>query len=738
MAALAAGAARADGPDPGGETLHRLGPDPLQLRFEGETSARTWPIYVTEAEARTRARVHIGFANAISVMPEASSIAVSVNDVAVAQTPIAAATDPGALDVELPRGLLIPGYNSVRISVSQRHRVDCSMEATYELWTQVDPATSGLSFPGVADPQVERLDDLAALSPDASGAFPIRVAIPEGADAEAVDAAMRAVEAVAIRAGAQRPKIEIVGEIGERAGLYVLAGQRDYLAGRGFARFLPSGSGRALAVEGQDAPGRVVVAAVGDSYAETAEAIDGLLPMRRAEERAENPAVARALANRFGYPVTGPLRAPLKELGVRTEEFSGRLYRAAFDITLPGDFYPADYDKLTLSLTAGYAEGLLPTSQILVRVNDREAGSAPLKNPRGALFRDRPVSVSLSALRPGVNHVVVEAQTPDAADGSCEVKHLMDARKRFVLFDTSELVMPAFARIGRMPDLAATLSSGFPYMDGGLIYAPNRDRRTLAALAAYLARSAVTAGRILGARVSFDAEAAQRGPALFVGALDEFPARLIEKFGVDYQQLKASWSGPNADALIVAPGGAPSAQLKGSAEVYDQWAEGGHVTPADFSPRRSLRALYDRYVNVHLDDFALLRDAERPIEAPQRATILLAQTRDPSGAGAWTLVVAPNAATLARDMPNLVAPSNWNEVEGRASAFAPRSGVTSLGAAIHSYFLPTETLTPGNLRLIAAGFMSANLDDYLIAFLVAAAALGVATFAAVRAHGNRS
>ena len=89
-----------------------------------------------------RARIHLGYTNAISVMPEASTLSISVNDVPVAQTPIAAATDPGALDVELPRGLLTQGYNSVRIAVAQRHRVDCSMEATYELWTQLDPATS--------------------------------------------------------------------------------------------------------------------------------------------------------------------------------------------------------------------------------------------------------------------------------------------------------------------------------------------------------------------------------------------------------------------------------------------------------------------------------------------------------------------------------------------------------------------------------------------------------------------
>ena len=415
--------------------------------------------------------MHIGFTNAISVMPEASSLAVSVNDVAIAQTPIAAATIR-ALDVELPRGLLNVGYNSVRIAVSQRHRVDCSMEATYELWTQVDPASSGLSFPGVADPHVERLDDLAAVSPDASGAVPIRVAIPRTPTPRRSIrrcAPSRRSRSAPARSGRGS---RIVGEIGERAGLYVLAGRRDYLAAHGFARFFPASGGRALAVAGQDAPGRVVVVAAGDTDEEIAEAIDGILPVRRIEDRDDNPAAARALANRFGYSRQRPDPRSAQRTRRAHRGVQRPALRAAFDVTLPGDFYPADYDKLTLSLTAGYSDGLLPTSQILVRVNDREAGSAPLKNPRGDLFHDHPVSVSLSALRPGVNHVVVEAQTPDAADGSCEVKHLMDARKRFVLFDKSELVMPTFARIGRLPNLAATLSSGFPYAKGGLIYAP--------------------------------------------------------------------------------------------------------------------------------------------------------------------------------------------------------------------------------------------------------------------------
>ena len=719
---------------PGGEALHRLGADRLQLRFEGETSAKTWPIYVTAAEAGARARIHIGFTNAISVMPEVSALSISVNDVDIAQTPIAAATDPGALDVELPRGLLTPGYNSVRIAVAQRHRVDCSMEATYELWTQLDPATSGLAFPGVADPHFEQLDDLAAISPDPSGATTIRLALPEDADAGALDNGLRAVEAVAIRAGAQRPRVEIVDEVDDRPGLFVVAGQREFLKQHGLGAFA-GGQGKTLGIEGQEAPGRVVVVAVGDTQKETADAIDGLLPAREAQERAESPPAARALASQFGYPVRGAARVPLSELGVRTEEFSGRLFRASFDITLPGDFYPADYDKLTLSLTAGYASSLLSTSQILVRVNDREAGSTPLKNPRGDLFHDRPVSVPLGSLRPGVNHVIVEAQTPDAGDKACDVKHVMDGRKRFVLFDTSELVMPAIARVGRMPNLSATLSSAFPYMDEtGFVFAPSHDRRTLDALAGFLARVAVVAQKPVGAHVTFDRKAAQGAPVLAVGALDDFPSSMIEQAGVDLPALKKLWWRPNAAEVGA---GAAAPQL-GSGDVYDQWAQGAHAAPEDFSQRLSLRALYDRYINIHREDFAILREPDHPIEAPEKSTVLLAQARGLKGADTWTFVIGATQASLARDMPNLVAPSNWNEVEGRSAAFSPRVGARKLDDATQVWFIPSDALTPTNVRLIAAGYLSANLDIYAALLLVVAGLLGLATRAAVKAHGAQT
>ncbi len=746
IAALAgAGPASAVAPPRfGGEALHRLGPDARKLRFEGETNAKDWAVYVTAAQARTRARIHLAYSNAISVMPEVSTLAISVNDIAVAQTPIAAASDPGALDVELPRGLLTEGYNNVRISVAQRHRVDCSLEATYELWTQLDPAASGLTFPGLADPGIVSLDDLAAVSPDPTGALTIRVVLPEGANSAEVDRAMQAVESVAIRAGVQRPNVEIADAIDERPGLWLLVGLRADLRARGFGKFLSDSEDASPQLAGMEVPGRVIVVAAGRDEKETMESIDAILPARRLDAHAATLSAAHSLAADNGFPVHGGMRLPLRNFGVQTEEFNGRLFRVAFDIAMPADFYPADYDKLTLSLSAGYSAGLLPSSQILVRVNDREAGSMPLRNPHGDIFRDRPVSVLLSALRPGVNHIVIEAQTPTAEDAACDVRQLMDSKKRFVFFDQSELIMPSLARIARLPNLAATLTAGFPY-DGTLpaqIFLPKRDRATIAAAATFLARTAAMTRVPLKASVTFDIDKAQAGSTLFIGALNDFPPALVWAMGVDYRALKEAWSRPNAGEYSGLENGptAPVAKVElDTLHLYDQWADGARKGPASLSTQITIRALYDRYINVHRSDFATLREHDGRIETPEHATLLLAQAHGPAGGNqTWTMLVAANTAILGRDVRNLVAPSNWNSIEGRAASFSPRAGAENVSHPVDAYFIVTQTLTPANLRLVAAGFMSSNLDYYLVAVVFGSILLGTLTYLAVRAHGYRA
>jgi hypothetical protein len=178
--------------------------------------------------------------------------------------------------------------------------------------------------------------------------------------------------------------------------------------------------------------------------------------------------------------------------------------------------------------------------------------------------------------------------------------------------------------------------------------------------------------------------------------------------------------------------------LVGSGEVFDQWAQGAHASTETLTPHVSVRAIYDRYINIHQEDFAILRAPDRPIEAPENSTILLAQARGEKGSDTWTFVIGATQPALQRDMGNLVAPSNWNEIEGRSAAYSPRSGAHKLDDATRAWFIPTDSLTPANLRLIAAGYLTANLDVYAAIMLVAAMLLGLATRAAVKAHGAKT
>jgi hypothetical protein len=725
---------------PGDASIHRLGPDARSLRFEGEISSKSWAIYVTAAQAQSRARVRLAYTNTISVMPEVSTIRIWVNDAEVGKAQIAAASDPGSIDVELPKGLLTTGFNAVRIEVSQRHRVDCSLEATYELLTQIDPKTSGLTFPGAPDAGIATLDDLAAISPDETGAVTIKAVLPSDASPEAIDREMKAVEATAIRARIFRPNVEVVEAIDDQPGLYVLASTYADARAHGLGAYLDKVGSPGIVPS--NTAGQVIVAVGAESAAAVDASIRKILPADGADGLIATRAAGLVLKSLNGYPISGSERIPFRDLGLRSEEFNGRLYRASFDLLLPPDFYPADYDKLTLSLSVGYAAGLSPQAQILVRVNDLEAGSMPMRNPRGDIFHDRPITVSFSAFRPGVNHVVIEAQTPAPQDVACDVPTLMNAEKRFALFDRSELVVPNFARIAKMPNLAVTMSSGFPYTDDRLswLYLAHHDNDTIAAAASFLSRMAFVAGHTIGAHVTFDAQNLRSGSAILFGSIEDLGAGAVRPFSLNLQNMRRAWARPGAidaaNAALAATATAPG--FEANADLYDKWAEGGQSAHANFGQTTSLRALYDRFINVHRSDFAWLRSPPSDISAPDRSTMMIVQARSPNGGSdTWTLVVSANSDELTRDVRGLIAPANWNAIEGRAAAFKPRAGAVNIDSAADVYFITTQRFSPTNFRLIAAGWLSSNVDYYALAFLIGGLIMGGLTTWTVRVFGER-
>ena len=54
------------------------------------------------------------------------------------------------------------------------------------------------------------------------------------------------------------------------------------------------------------------------------------------------------------------------------------------------------------------------------------------------------------------------------------------------------------------------------------------------------------------------------------------------------------------------------------------------------------------------------------------------------------------------------------------------------------YFVTTRRFTPGNFRLVAAGWLSSNLDNYVLAFALGALMVGLLTHVVVKSYGART
>ena len=121
-------------------------------RLVGEQATRSWSVYLTAAET-AGATLDLGFASSIFVAPEASRLRLAINGTPVLDTPIRAAGAPAALSAPLPPGVLRPGPNVFALEVQQRHRTDCTVSSTYDLWTELDPAAPSSPSPTSTPPR---------------------------------------------------------------------------------------------------------------------------------------------------------------------------------------------------------------------------------------------------------------------------------------------------------------------------------------------------------------------------------------------------------------------------------------------------------------------------------------------------------------------------------------------------------------------------------------------------------
>lgn len=124
-------------------------------------------MYLTPEQAAAKASFTFAYQNAIVVAPEASALTVYLNNRPIGQQRVGSPDGSSAVTFEVPPGLLQPGANLVTFEADQRHRTDCSIQSTYELWSNIDPAGTYLSFAGS---EAAQLSSATPFAPSASTA----------------------------------------------------------------------------------------------------------------------------------------------------------------------------------------------------------------------------------------------------------------------------------------------------------------------------------------------------------------------------------------------------------------------------------------------------------------------------------------------------------------------------------------------------------------------------------------
>jgi cellulose synthase operon protein B len=735
--------------------LRRLPPSPRGSRLWGEQASVAAPVYVTRRQAEANVRFRIGSLSSVSVLPESGTLTIAVNGTRIRDVPLGAAYGLRLTEFDIPAGLLKEGWNSVGISAHHRHRVDCSVDAAEELWTRVDPAETGFLFPdGTA--RIADLSDIAAISPRPDGAVPIAIVLDPKhlLSGDNVERLGRAVQGIALAGRFAQPIVEF-DSTGD-AGLDLVVGKVGEVAGRIDQASMDKITGPTIALVPGAERRRPTIVITGQSDAD----LDLAIAQLGMVSALGTPDGLKTLAGASGHPIDAYGQTlTFSDLGIETQELIGGTLRVGFNAALPNDFLPADYDRVALDFSGGYAPGLGADTQIIVEVNGQSAGSIRLGAPAGDSFRHKRHFLPLTAFRPGQNRIELRVNAPNGK--GCDTSAVATATPRVWLNGASKVTFPAVARVGRVPDLAMMSSGAFPFAATAgkmILVVPTPDRDTLGAALTIMARLGVAAGAQIPFAYAASVPAGAPGNVLVVAparALD--PANMREA-RLDPDLVRDAWSA----AAEISPSRTPVSRSVLRRRAYEgDWPETCAIDrqiPQD--PQDGVdMALADVTGSVRTGlgsaHIGRMFEAARRLigsdpgptpetraEAKDRlsgASLLVAQgLRAGMADSVITIVSSPNAATLGNSITCLVEPSVWSHLAGGLSVLDASTGAVSVTAAESTHYVATQEFSTHNERLMFAGWLSLNPRFFILFAFLLTVPLAVTTHFLVRNVGRKN
>jgi hypothetical protein len=701
-----------------------------ELVLPGEYANRSWSIYLTPEQAEANATLNVGYQNAIVVAPEISHLRLTINGTRLVDAPIASPDNPSGLSAVVPAGVLHAGMNDVTVEAVQRHRTDCTIESTYELWTQLSPEGTYLTFENGDVARWKRVEDVRSIGVNDAGATKFSFMVPAAEQVGTTPVVIRLAQSLALMTNMPNQSFTVTEDALRRpteGEANVVLGTASELAG--LLATLPPGAETVPTVGLVDDPnlGSSTVVVTGPTWQAVEMAVDGLAKQVDRPVGTQRTSLQTRLWRTPDVPMLfGAAQLKFGDLGVNTLEFSGRRVRTDFAVGIPADFYATAYGQATILLDAAYSPEVLPGSRIDIYVNDNIAATVPITASGGEILKHLPIKVTMRHFRPGENIIALEAVLITEADRICAPGATALDNGRFVVFDSSEFVMPDFARIGRTPELASLGGTAFPYNRVEYPIPLILDRaqpESLSAATTLLARMAVAASRLIPVDTSASVASIGDKDAIFLSTISQVPPAVLAQVGVS-DESRSTW-------------GETVASVKPDTQVtFDQWRE--RLRGSGWRGQVSrFEEWMSRTFNVSMDTFRVFR-ADEPAFAPGgNASLLVASNYSPSGSGSWTLISAPTVGALKEGIDELTNRVNWRQMGGHITTLNPATNGVSRIATEEFEFIETVPFSLRNYRLIAANWLSTNALSYGLALTLLSIALGLATAGLLRTFGRR-
>ncbi|MCY0094909.1 cellulose biosynthesis cyclic di-GMP-binding regulatory protein BcsB [Hoeflea ulvae] len=734
--------------------------DTRDLFFSGESNFREFTFYALPEETAGENKLILTLQSAISNTPDQSRMAVYVNDVEIGTVPLAGEKRTIALPVN--PGLIQPGFNSVTLLVDQFHRVDCSVAATYELWTQIDPQMSGFSFSS-RPKSMGGIADLASIAGTDNGKTQITALYPAGSSMKTADMLVETINAMSIAAHFDHPDVSFNTVPGKGPGIDVAIGTPQMVRSLFGDDPALSAAGPGIYVTGSEEGERMRLVIAGRSTEEIGAHIAAFRAQLSQGRDVGTPQGLRALRKLEGLELQPSSNVSFSDLGIDLRSFTGRYFQQSVNFRMPNDFYPGDYGKAQVRLNALYAAGLSKGAELLIKLNDFTVSRISLGASRNGLISEQQLPIPFSAFRPGENTFSIEARLPAPVDDNCDPTRVGGGAGRLRIMGDSYLGLPDFARIGRYPDLAAVNSQFSQFVSRPdaaplAVLVPRSDLSAMSAAASFFAKLAYASKSVFPTRFVTDIPQDADAALAAFGSYDTLPFDFLRQMNVDFSlsQTVASVSSP-LSVEPLAPFASDDISL-GLNTTYSPLASGTREIAVLEKAKGVASDYYGRFVASGAEYFEMGRNTtykvinklrgnvelltspvkQEPVFSPSPdAVMVIAQRKNPSGEAAWTLFASKRGEELHDSLLTMTHRSVWSRLGGTVQSITENGEFVDKVETTDASFFMTQPPEVSNLRLIVAAWLSTNTDKYVFAVMGTFGFLGVFTHLTLRQARRR-